>query len=215
MKIIKKLHETLYAVTHAMQIQEENRILAERNEALADELKAERERAEESDCACYCAQATVMEMNSHIFQCKQSARNAVNYLRTNNISADCSAKAIYMAISPVLDPDGFELLDAAKKILGEFEYSFFPYEDNRGIFEMANGHQMLPYLLVQYADKLGEANYKKDRWKIVSSCYEECANTSIDKTTPEYQAFEKQLYTKVLERLDILTPAITQEEVAA
>lgn len=215
MKIIKKLQEALYAVTHAMQVQEENRILAEKNTALASDLKAERESAEESNCAYNCSQAKVKELEKYISECKFSARKAVNYLHMNHVSAECTAKAIYMAIAPVLDQDGFELFHVAEEILGQFEYSFFSYEDNRGYFEMANGHQMLPYLLVQYDYKLGETNFKKDRWKIACSCYEECVNTSIDETTPEYQEFEKQLYTKVLERLDILTPAITQEEVAA
>lgn len=126
------------------------------------------------------------------------------------------AKAIYEAVAPYVDEKGYELFGAAQDILGPFDFSFFSYEDNRGYFEESGGHFMLRYLLVQYDHKLGKVNFEKDRWQIACSCYEECVDLSMDESTPEYQKFEKQLYIKVLENLNLLTPAETQaKEVAA
>lgn len=126
------------------------------------------------------------------------------------------AKSVYESVAHYVDKDGFELFGAAQQILGSFDFACFAYEDNLGYFEEADGNKLLRYLLVQYDHKLGAANDKLDRWQIACSCYEKCVDLSIDETTPEYQEFEKQLYIKVLENLNLLTPAKTQaEEVSA
>lgn len=126
-----------------------------------------------------------------------------------------NAKTIYRSISAEKDPDGFALFRAAEEILGAFACADFPYEDNCGYFEEADGNKLLNYLLVQHCDKLGDSNSNRSRWKIACPGYEKCVDLSIDETTPEYQAFEYKLYVRVLERLGILEPAAKQgEEVA-
>lgn len=141
--------------------------------------------------------------------------SAFKALCEQELSAE-QAKSVYEAVAYYVDKDGFELFGAAQQILGPFEFSTFAYEDNRGYFEEADGNKLLRYLLVQYDHKLGAANDKQGRWQIACSCYEECVDLSIDETTPEYQEFEKKLYIKVLENLQLLTPAETQaKEVAA
>ena len=43
----------------------------------------------------------------------------------------------YAQLAPTLDTDGFSLYAAAEEITGLKVYEEFPYEDNRGMFEMA------------------------------------------------------------------------------
>jgi hypothetical protein len=107
-------------------------------------------------------------------------------------------KDAYAVLQPVKDPNGFRLFRAAEEILGKFDYAHFPYEDNRGYFEDADGYKLLRYLLVQHCRKLGEANATVDRWDIVAAGYEQCIDLTIDTTTPEYKIFEKALYKRVL-----------------
>ena len=111
-------------------------------------------------------------------------------------------KENYEAIQPMADPEGFHLFRAAESVLGKFDYAHFPYEDNRGYFEDADGYKLLRYLLVQYAWKLGDKNANVDRWEIVASGYEQCVNLEIDTATPEYKEFEHKLYKNLLERLE-------------
>ena len=206
------IKDFLYALTHSMCLLAENRDLHTQNMALKKKLEAEISRANENDYTSDCLLSELKELKAYIADCKSSIRNAA----TNLLNAGASASEIYETVKPVLDSDSFELFYAAEQILGDFDFSYFAYEDNRGYFEEADGHTMLRYLLIQYDEKLGEVNCNKDRWREACSCYEECFDLSIDKTTPEYKDFEAQLYIKVLERLGILTPAETQaKEVAA
>lgn len=107
-------------------------------------------------------------------------------------------KDAYAVLQPVKDPNGFRLFRAAEAILGKFDYAHFPYEDNRGYFEDADGYKLLRYLLVQHCRKLGEANATVDRWDIVAAGYEQCVDLTIDTTTPEYKTFERALYKRAL-----------------
>ena len=43
----------------------------------------------------------------------------------------------YAQLAPTLDADGFSLYAAAEEVTGLKVYEEFPYEDNRGMFEMA------------------------------------------------------------------------------
>lgn len=106
----------------------------------------------------------------------------------------------YESIQPMADPDGFQLFRAAESILGKFDYAHFPYEDNRGFFEDADGFTLLRYLLVQHAWKLGKENAEMNRWEIVAAGYEQCVNLEIN-STPEYKEFEYNLYKTLFERL--------------
>ena len=85
------------------------------------------------------------------------------------------AKTFYEQIAPKLDPGGFKLYFTAKRMTGFDLYGQFPYEDARGMFEMMNGHQLMP-----------------------GTCYERAVLLPLDRTTPAYRAFEQKLYTAVL-----------------
>lgn len=111
-------------------------------------------------------------------------------------------KNMYDCVAPERDPHGFKLFRAAQNILGKFEYSHFAYEDNMGCFEEADGHKMLAYLLVQYDYKLGQHDHR-NRWVQVHPCYEKCIDLTIDRSTPEYIMFEKELYAEVLDLLGV------------
>lgn len=112
-------------------------------------------------------------------------------------------KRFYDTISPNMDAQGFTLYRTAQKLTGIDVPSLFPYEDNRGLFEVMDGHQLMGWLTAVY--------FQAVDWEVIpGSCYEAATLQEVDTSTPEYQAFEKQLYEKVLERLgfqDILAPS--------
>ena len=56
----------------------------------------------------------------------------------------------YVQLAPTLDADGFSLYAAAEEVTGLKVYEEFPYEDNRGMFELADGHTLLRYLEAAY-----------------------------------------------------------------
>ena len=208
MKIFDKITNFMYGATHVNQLLVEIDAIKKEN----NQLKEEREKI----CAQIGNDLYLSQLeNDHLRSDAQKYHAAYKVLCEQGIVPN-QAKAIYEAVAPHVDKNGYELFNAAQDVLGTFDFSYFSYEDNRGYFEESGGHFMLRYLLVQYDHKLGKANADKNRWQIACSCYEECVDLSIDETTPEYQEFEKQLYIKVLENLKLLTPAETQaKEVAA
>ena len=111
-------------------------------------------------------------------------------------------KRFYDTISPSMDAQGFTLYHMAKELTGIDVPSCFPYEDNRGMFEVMEGHQLLDWLTA--------VHFQAVEWEIIpNSTYESATLLPVDTSTPEYQAFEKQLYEKVLDRMgfqDILAP---------
>ena len=56
----------------------------------------------------------------------------------------------YVQLAPTLDADGFSMYAAAEEVTGLKVYEEFPYEDNHGMFEMADGHTLLRYLEAAY-----------------------------------------------------------------
>lgn len=103
-------------------------------------------------------------------------------------------RRFYECVGAHLDPDGFKLYFAAQAMTGFKAHEAFPYEDALGQFEEVDGHQLMGYLL---ADQFGAVD-----WSIVpGTCYERAALGDVDKTTPEYRAFEKRLYEKVLRKM--------------
>ena len=103
-------------------------------------------------------------------------------------------KRFYDAISPDMDPSGFTLYRMAKELTGIDVPSCFPYEDNRGLFEEMSGHSLLDWLTA--------VHFRAVDWDIIpGSTYESATLREVDTSTPEYQAFEKQLYGKVLARM--------------
>lgn len=105
-------------------------------------------------------------------------------------------KQIYQQNAPRHDPEGFKLYRAAVEMTGFDLYGTFCYEDNRGMFEEADGHQLLRYLIA--------GHFHAVDWSIVpGTCYEAATLLEVDTSTPEYQAFEKELYEKALERMGV------------
>lgn len=114
---------------------------------------------------------------------------------------------LYECVAPTLDADGFTLYFAAQALTGFKSHEAFPYEDARGQFEEADGHQLMGYLL---ADRFGAVD-----WDIVpGTTYERATLGDVDTTTPEYQAFQKQLYEKTLQKMGFgdLIPAPAKEK---
>lgn len=136
-----------------------------------------------------------------VFLKEQEEMIRITHAIVHEIETD-EMKERYESIQSMADPDGFQLFRAAESILGKFDYAHFPFEDNRGLFEDADGFKMLRYLLVQHAWKLGKENAEMNRWVIVAVGYEQCYNTDIDETTPEYREFEHKLYAEVVARLE-------------
>ena len=98
----------------------------------------------------------------------------------------------YAQLAPTLDADGFSLYAAAEEVTGLKVYEEFPYEDNHGMFEMADGHTLLRYLEAAYFGTV--------TWEIVPGTpYERAILGEVDKTSPEYRAFYQMLTVNVEE----------------
>ena len=92
----------------------------------------------------------------------------------------------YAQLAPTLDADGFSLYAAAEEVTGLKVYEEFPYEDNRGMFELADGHTLLRYLEAAYFGTV--------TWEIVPGIpYERAILGEVDKTTPEYRTFYQKI----------------------
>ena len=92
----------------------------------------------------------------------------------------------YAQLAPTLDADGFSLYAAAEEVTGLKVYEEFPYEDNHGMFEMADGHTLLRYLEAAYFGTV--------TWEIVPGTpYERAILGEVDKTSPEYRAFYQKI----------------------
>ena len=92
----------------------------------------------------------------------------------------------YAQLAPTLDADGFSLYAAAEEVTGLKVYEEFPYEDNRGMFELADGHTLLRYLEAAYFGTV--------TWEIVPGTpYERAILGEVDKTSPEYRAFYQKI----------------------
>ncbi|MBO3280825.1 hypothetical protein [Intestinimonas butyriciproducens] len=104
-------------------------------------------------------------------------------------------RQFYDCVAPEFDPDGFHLYFAAEEITGIRNlYECFPYEDACGCFEEADGHALLRYLTATHFEAVS--------WEVVpGTTYERAVLQEVDTSTAEYQAFERQLYAKALERM--------------
>ena len=117
-------------------------------------------------------------------------------------------KRFYDAISPSMDERGFTLYRMAKELTGIDVPSCFPYEDNRGLFEEMSGHSLLDWLTA--------VRFQAVDWDIIpGSTYESATLREVDTSTPEYCAFEKQLYAKVLERMGFQSLLEPEQEAGA
>ena len=116
-------------------------------------------------------------------------------------------RRFYDTVSPGMDAQGFTLYRMAEELTGIDVPSFFPYEDNRGLFELMDGRQLLRYLTAAY--------FRAVEWEIVpGTANERTILREVDTSTPAYRAFEKQLYEKVLERMGFQDILASGQEVS-
>ena len=117
-------------------------------------------------------------------------------------------KRFYDTISPGLDASGFTLYRMAQELTGIDVPSCFSYEDNRGLFEVMDGHQLLDWLTA--------VRFNAVEWDMIpNSTYESATLLEVDTSTPEYQAFEQQLYGKVLSRMGFENIVAPEQEAGA
>lgn len=159
------------------------------------------------DKQCVALEKTTDALRSHLRVETQRTNTLKEVVQTLCTSAGFAEKPkqLYETVSPLLDCDGFQLFWAAEDITGFRTYEQFPYEDNCGCFEFADGFELMRYL---EASEFGAVE-----WEVVpGTTYEKATLREVDKSTQAYQEFERQLYSRVLERMGLQTgqPEIEQ-----
>ena len=110
------------------------------------------------------------------------------------IESGKDVKLLYECVAPCLDREGFTLYRVAEGITGFKLSNAFPYEDCCGRFVMSDGNELIRYL---EAYQFGGVS-----WEIVpGTTYERGVLKEISRNSPEFQAYEKQLYTEVMRTL--------------
>lgn len=115
-------------------------------------------------------------------------------------------RRFYDSIAPAFDDGGFRLYEAVLALSGYPNLpGEFPYEDNRGVFDYADGRQLLQYLTA--------LRFRAVRWEVVpgTTC-EKAVLLDVNTAAPEYRAFEKQLYTRVLRDLGFQGLLLQEQE---
>ena len=165
-------------------------------ETARSELRQAQQELEQSRETCESLWFTLDEQKDHtkFLSSKAEALQAALEEFCPRLSTPEELKRFYDAISPDMDPSGFTLYRMAKELTGIDVPSCFPYEDNRGLFEVMDGHQLLDWLTA--------VRFNAVEWDMIpNSTYESATLLEVDTSTPEYQAFEQQLYGKVLARM--------------
>lgn len=142
-------------------------------------------------------------------QVEQKLEGCMNALRLFGPKLDTPEllEQFYAAVMPAMDRDGFRLYFTAAKMTGFNPYEVFSYEDNRGMFEEADGHTLMRYLLAR--------QFNAVEWNIVpGTAYESATLRDVDTTTQEYRNFSKKLYEQALRKMGfgrLLSPEHTAE----
>ena len=142
-------------------------------------------------------------------QVEQKLEGCMNALRLFGPKLDTPEllEQFYAAVMPTMDRDGFRLYSTAAKMTGFNPYDVFSYEDNRGMFEEADGHTLMRYLLAR--------QFNAVEWNIVpGTAYEAAVLRDVDTTTQEYRNFSKKLYEQTLRKMGfghLLPPEHTAE----
>lgn len=164
--------------------------------ALSAELKQTQQALTNSEQECRSLHLELGEQtyNARFLSQKSAALQAALQEFCPQVSSLEDMKRFYNMISPNLDQKGVTLYHMAEQLTGLDVHSFFPYEDNCGLFEEMDSRQLLRYLTA--------AHFQAVDWTIVpGTTYESATLREVNTSTPEYQAFEKQLYVKVLGRM--------------
>ena len=179
-------------------------------ETVRFELRQARQALEKSEQDCESLSFTLEEQKDYtkFLSGKAEALQEALTEFCPKLSAREELKRFYDTISPCLDASGFTLYRMAKELTGFDVPSCFPYEDNRGLFEEADGRQLLRWLTA--------VHFQAVDWDIIpSSTYESATLREVDISTPEYQAFEQQLYGKVLSRMGFENIVAPEQEAGA
>ena len=177
-----------------------------RLEAAERELSQARTALEKSELECQRLSGDYSEARrrANFSEKKSAALQAALDAYCPKLSSLAEMIRFYETVSPSLDPQGFTLFRAAKKMTGIDLYSYFAYEDSRGLFEQMDGRQLLRWLT--------SARFGAVDWEIVTgTIYEEAVLREVDASAPEYLAFEAKLYQKVLERMGFGTLLAPEE----
>jgi len=177
-------------------------------ETVRTELLYTKQALEQSEQDCESLSLELLEEKDHtdFFARKTEALQDALEEFCPRLSTPEEMKRFYDAISPSMDAHGLTLYRMAKELTGIDVPTCFPYEDNRGLFEAMEGYQLLNWLTA--------VHFQAVDWEIIPGTpYERADLREVDTTTPEYKAFEKKLYEKVLERMGfegILAPEAPQ-----
>jgi hypothetical protein len=171
------------------------------------ELRQTQQALEQSQQDCGSLSIKMSEQDDYIdfLVCKSNAFRDALVEFCPKLSTPEELKRFYDTISPSMDASGFTMYRMAQELTGIDVPSCFPYEDNRGLFEVMDGHQLMGWLTA--------VHFQAVDWEIIpNSTYEYATLREVDTTTPEYQAFEQQLYEKVLERMGFQDVLASKQE---
>lgn len=156
--------------------------LKDENARLADDLNG------------ICLEASFLDEENDRFKKQVSALKEIWKVAVpNKISDIDTLKQMYTIAEKYdsVDEDGYRLYNAAVGILHTTVERLYPYEDARGYFENASYRTSLDMLIA--------AEFGKVSWKIVpGTSYEKACIEEYSLDTPEYQAFEREMYARAL-----------------
>ena len=123
-----------------------------------------------------------------------------------SVEAAEDLKHFYQAIAPCLDYGGFQLFNAAQEITGFSLSREYPYEDACGCFEFLDGVELLRYLI---ASEFGAVTWEP----VPDTDCKKAVLGEVEESTPAFREFERQLYKRALERLDLrnVPPALPRQ----
>lgn len=181
--------------------------LRSRLDTVEYELKLADQALELRQKECDQLRSTIEDRDFQIFSMAEERDSSLRFLSAKSdalldalrefpprLSAVEDMKRFYDVVAGSLDPSGFTLYRMAKEVTGIEVTSLFHYEDARGMFEEASGHQLMDYLTAYLFGAV--------KWEVIPGSTYECATLGdVDTATPEYRQFERQLYGRVLERM--------------
>ncbi len=155
----------------------------------------------------------VVEAASHrlrFSECRAAALQSALLEFAPKLSGTEEMKRFYETLAPSLDAGGYTLFHTAERLTGVTVSSMFPYADACGVFQKADGRELMRYLTACCFDTV-------ERQSVPGTACDKAVLREVDTTSPEYQLFERRLYQSVLERMgfeEFLAsgPAVQQEQ---